>query len=71
MRSLKRSITTCVKLAVALPCVRNCCLDKQDVCIGCGRTVDEITRWGDVDDKEKRQILVAAEKRKYEKGYKE
>jgi predicted Fe-S protein YdhL (DUF1289 family) len=50
--------------------VRNCCLDKQDVCIGCGRTVEEIIRWGDADGKEKRQILATAEKRKDEKGYK-
>ncbi len=48
-------------------CVRNCCLDKQDVCIGCGRTVEEIIRWGDADDKEKREILVAVEKRNVKK----
>jgi len=50
------------------PCVRNCCLDKQDVCIGCGRTVEEIIRWGDADDKEKQQILAAAERRKGKRG---
>ena len=36
-------------MSTASPCVRNCCLDKKDVCIGCGRTVDEIIRWGDAD----------------------
>jgi len=51
-------------MSVASPCVRNCCLDKKDVCIGCGRTVEEIVRWADVDDEEKRKILAAAEKRK-------
>nr|WP_254619459.1 DUF1289 domain-containing protein [Vibrio metschnikovii] len=24
------------------PCVRHCCLDDKDICIGCGRTLDEI-----------------------------
>lgn len=64
MRYLKKSIITCVNyMPVASPCVRNCCLDKKDVCIGCGRTVDEIIRWGDADDKEKLVILMAANKR--------
>ena len=45
------------------PCVRNCCLDRQDVCIGCGRTVEEIVRWGDAADVEKAIILKVAKKR--------
>ena len=51
-------------MTVQSPCVRNCCLDKQDVCIGCGRTVDEIIRWGDAGDKEKSEILMVAKKRR-------
>ncbi|HHJ35614.1 MAG TPA: DUF1289 domain-containing protein [Gammaproteobacteria bacterium] len=50
-------------MAVVSPCVRNCCLDKQDVCIGCGRTVEEIIRWGDAGDTEKLSILKNATKR--------
>ena len=51
-------------MPVESPCIRNCCLDKKDVCLGCGRTIEEIVRWADVDDIEKRKILAAAEKRK-------
>jgi len=51
-------------MSVASPCIRNCCLDKNDVCLGCGRTVEEITRWGEAGDEEKRKILIAAKKRK-------
>lgn len=51
-------------MAVLSPCVRNCCLDKEDVCIGCGRIVDEIVRWGDAGEKEKSEILMAAKKRR-------
>ncbi|MCK5395901.1 MAG: DUF1289 domain-containing protein [Gammaproteobacteria bacterium] len=54
-------------ISLASPCVRNCCLDKQDVCIGCGRTVEEIIRWGDADGSEKQQILKAANKRRAER----
>jgi len=50
-------------MPVDSPCVRNCCLDKNDMCIGCGRTVEEITCWGGTGDEEKRQILAAIEKR--------
>ena len=58
-------------MTIASPCVRNCCLDKQDVCIGCGRTLEEIVIWGDADNDRKLQILSHAEKRIAEsKGYK-
>jgi len=48
------------------PCIRNCCLDKYDVCIGCGRTFEEIISWGDALDAEKIIILKAAKKRTVE-----
>lgn len=27
------------------PCVRRCTLDPDDLCVGCGRTLDEILEW--------------------------
>ena len=42
---------------VASPCVRNCCLDDDNVCLGCGRSLDEIVSWSTADDSEKRAIL--------------
>ena len=42
---------------VASPCVNVCALDEQDVCIGCQRTVQEITRWSRMDNAERRQVL--------------
>ena len=50
-------------MAISSPCVRNCCLDEKDICLGCGRSIEEIIRWGDVADKEKLQILMASKKR--------
>ena len=41
----------------ASPCVRNCCLDDDNVCLGCGRTLAEIVRWSNATDAEKREIL--------------
>ncbi|MGA9856170.1 MAG: DUF1289 domain-containing protein [Gammaproteobacteria bacterium] len=49
---------------VASPCVSICCLDEDDICIGCGRTLDEIRRWSDMPVQEKRETLrYSAERR--------
>ena len=51
-------MTTCdVQKPVRSPCVHVCALDEQDVCIGCQRTVAEITRWGRMDNAERREVL--------------
>lgn len=42
---------------VASPCVSICALDEQDICTGCQRTVAEITRWGRMDNPERRDVL--------------
>lgn len=54
-------------MTISSPCVRNCCLDDKDICLGCGRTVKEVVRWGGADDKEKLQILNASKKRMQER----
>ena len=50
-------------MTIASPCVKNCCLDKKDICLGCGRSVEEIIRWGDASDIEKKYILTESKKR--------
>lgn len=42
---------------IPCPCVRNCCLDDNDVCLGCFRNINEITGWNDSSDEEKQAIL--------------
>jgi uncharacterized protein len=39
------------------PCVRNCCLDDDNVCLGCGRSLEEIVAWSAAGDAQKRAIL--------------
>ena len=41
---------------VASPCVSICALDDDDICTGCQRTVDEITRWSRMDNAERRVV---------------
>ena len=35
---------------VLSPCVNICALDDDDICTGCQRTVEEITRWSRMDN---------------------
>lgn len=53
---------------VKSPCVRNCCLDQKDVCVGCFRNVDEIIKWQGLDDDGKLKVLELASKRKLRSG---
>lgn len=39
------------------PCVRKCCLDTDETCLGCGRRLDEILNWHRLSDTERRLIL--------------
>lgn len=45
-------------VSIQSPCTRKCCLDPSDVCVGCFRTLDEITRWSGAPAAQKQQILV-------------
>ena len=46
------------------PCVRNCCLDDDDTCLGCFRSIDEIKQWGVANDHERLMILQNAKQRR-------
>ena len=49
---------------VESPCVRNCCLNDADICVGCFRSLEEITRWSLVNDATKQYILEQATERR-------
>ncbi|WP_165856621.1 DUF1289 domain-containing protein [Marinobacter sp. JSM 1782161] len=42
---------------VRSPCVGVCALDADDMCVGCQRTGDEITRWFDMTNDERREVM--------------
>lgn len=46
------------------PCVRNCCLNEDDVCLGCFRSLDEIRLWSNADDSLRVQFLKRAAERR-------
>lgn len=49
---------------VQSPCIRKCCLNDDDNCLGCFRSVVEIMRWGQARDDERRSILLNASQRR-------
>ena len=49
---------------VQSPCVRNCCLDENDTCLGCGRLLEEILRWRSASDEERAAMLILARERR-------
>ena len=49
---------------VESPCIRNCCLDSNDVCMGCFRSLTEITQWTLVNNKTRQEFLKNVVERK-------
>ena len=42
------------------PCVNVCLLDAElGLCVGCGRTIDEIASWASMSDAERAAIMAA------------
>jgi predicted Fe-S protein YdhL (DUF1289 family) len=50
--------------AARSPCVRNCCLDDDDTCLGCFRSLQEIKEWGVADAHRRFVILGNADRRR-------
>lgn len=52
------------------PCIRRCCLNEEDVCLGCFRTFDDMLQWNKANSAEKTKMLEMAEQRKIEHNLK-
>jgi predicted Fe-S protein YdhL (DUF1289 family) len=54
-----RRFVACESMAaIATPCVKICVLDRETrLCIGCGRTGDEIGAWTTMSDAERQRIM--------------
>lgn len=53
-----------IDTAVASPCVDICRLDAQGLCVGCRRTIGEISEWSRAGDARRREILSELQRRK-------
>ncbi len=52
-----------IERPVASPCVSICALVDDDICVGCQRSADEITRWGRMSNEERRVVLLRCAER--------
>jgi predicted Fe-S protein YdhL (DUF1289 family) len=53
------------------PCVKVCTLDSRDgICLGCGRTLDEIARWIRMNGDERARIMAELPARLEARGLK-
>jgi predicted Fe-S protein YdhL (DUF1289 family) len=59
---------TATPTPVASPCVRLCTLDHDDVCLGCGRTLADITGWTKMSEPDKAACVARARERLIAKG---
>lgn len=39
------------------PCINECELDDDGFCLGCGRTVAEITSWQEMTEEERQEVI--------------
>jgi hypothetical protein len=47
-------------MPIQTPCIKMCTIDgTSGLCAGCGRTLDEIGRWGAMGDAERAAIIAA------------
>jgi len=46
------------------PCIRNCCLDDNGICLGCRRSLEEIKQWQASTNKEKLTIFAKSKGKK-------
>jgi len=49
---------------VSSPCIKICKYDDDNICVGCHRTMDEITGWLFMSEDRKRKSLEDARKRR-------
>lgn len=52
------------------PCIAICVIDpKAKLCLGCGRTLPEIARWGRMESAERLSIMATLETRMTDAGF--
>ncbi len=49
---------------VESPCTRNCCLDENDMCLGCFRILPEIMAWSEADNAQRQHYLANSHARR-------
>jgi predicted Fe-S protein YdhL (DUF1289 family) len=55
---------------IETPCIKVCTLDSKSLlCTGCGRSLEEIARWGSMSDAERAAIMATLPERLKSAGF--
>lgn len=57
-----------VDAPIKSPCVSICCLDDNDICLGCFRSCDEICKWGAMSNDERKDVMQKVAEREQDSG---
>lgn len=50
-------MTDSIKTAPNSPCISVCVVNPSGVCLGCGRTIDEVSTWASANAEQQHQIV--------------
>jgi predicted Fe-S protein YdhL (DUF1289 family) len=45
-------------------CIRDCTLNEKDICVGCGRSLEDILSWTSYTDEQRDALMLESMKRK-------
>lgn len=51
------------------PCINVCELDEDNICIGCGRSLDQILNWTDYTEEKRKKIIKSLNKKDKSYGH--
>ncbi len=55
---------------VPSPCIRECTLGDDEICIGCYRAMDEIVAWASLSNQQRQAVLAEADNRRKQRSIK-
>jgi uncharacterized protein len=56
------------EIFIESPCVDNCCLDENEICLGCFRSLQEILQWDSLGNRDRLAVLRNASQRRTERS---
>ncbi len=69
MKNTNRKKASAKQKAVRSPCINICELNEDNVCIGCYRTGQEISRWGKMTSEEQLAVMKKVHQRESESQF--
>lgn len=68
MNEDKKQMSESMSKPIKSPCVSICCLDDDDICLGCYRSCDEICQWGSMDNEARKEVMKKVAEREINSG---